>query len=170
MILQFGEYVPIVHAPVFMAPGSFVIGQAEIGTEASVWFNAVIRADGERIYIGQATNIQDLAVVHADPGAPAILGDRVTVGHGALVHGATVQSEVLIGMGAIVMNKAIVETHAIVGAGALIPEGMVVPSGTLALGRPARIVRAVTAEEIAAIQRMAATYVERWVREGWHFQ
>ncbi len=170
MILQYGEHWPIVHSPVFLAPGSFVIGQVEIGSESSVWFNAVIRADGERVCIGQATNIQDQVVIHADLRAPVTVGDRVTVGHGAMVHGATIKSEVLIGMGAIVMNKAIVETHAMVGAGALVPEGMVVPAGTLVLGRPARVVRAVTAEEITAIQQMAATYVDRWVREGWHFQ
>lgn len=169
MILAFGHHYPVIHAPVFIAPGSYVIGRAEIGEQSSVWFNAVVRADGDEVLVGKKTNLQDLVVVHADPGAPVVIGDQVTVGHGAIIHGATIASEVLIGMGAVVMNGAVVEGHAIVAAGTLVPESMRVPAGTLVMGRPARVMREVTEEEVRAILAQADSYLSRWVNEGWHF-
>ena len=169
MILAFGEHYPVIHDPVFVAPGSYVIGRVEIQKESSIWFNAVVRADGDDVHIGERTNLQDLVTVHADPGAPVRIGDRVTIGHGAIIHGATIASEVLVGMGSIIMNGATVESHAIVAAGTLVPESMIVPSGSLVMGRPARVIREVRLEEVEALLRQADSYLFRWVEQGWHF-
>jgi len=148
-----------VHATAFLARGAVVVGDVAIGEESSVWFNAVARADCEAVRIGRRTNVQDCCVLHADPGFPCTLGDGVTVGHGAIVHGATVGDNVTIGMGAVVMNGAVVGENSVVGAGALVTEGTVVPAGSLVLGLPGKVVRATTPEEIERNRRAAAHYV-----------
>ena len=143
----------------FIHPLAFVCGDVRLGAAASVWPFAVVRGDNERIVIGPESNVQDGAVLHADPGLPCTLGARVSVGHRAVVHGATVEDEVLVGMGALVLNGAVIGTGSIVGAGAVVREGAIVAPGSLLVGVPARLVRAVTDEERARIGRTAAAYL-----------
>lgn len=165
--MKVGEREPVVKEPVFLAPGSYVIGSVLLEPGASVWFNAVLRADSEVIEVGAGTNIQDNAVLHADPGFPCRLGAGVTVGHGAVVHGATVGDDVLIGMGAIVLNGARIGSECLVGAGAVIPEGREIPSGSLVAGVPGRVLRPLSEEERAAIRASAREYRERWEHGDW---
>lgn len=149
-----------------VAPGAFVheaaevIGRVRLGSRASVWPRAVLRGDTEEIEVGDETNVQDGAVLHADPGFPCRLGARVTVGHLACVHGCVVEDGALIGMGAIVMNGARVGAGSIVGAGALVPEGADVPPGSMVLGVPGRVTRATSPGEREGVLRSAARYVE----------
>ena len=143
----------------YIAPGAVVLGDVTIGPEASVWFNAVIRGDTEAIRIGAATNVQDGCVLHADPGFPCTMGDRVTVGHGAIVHGATVEDDVMIGMRAVVMNGARVGRGSIVAVGAVVTEGTEIPPGSIAMGQPAVVKRAATERDRARIQHAAEHYV-----------
>jgi carbonic anhydrase/acetyltransferase-like protein (isoleucine patch superfamily) len=143
---------------------AFVCGDVRLGTGASVWPFAVVRGDNERIEIGAGSNVQDGAILHADPGLPCTLGARVSVGHRAVVHGATIEDEVLIGMGALVLNGAVIGTGSIVGAGAVVREGMVVAPGSLLVGVPARLVRVVTDGERARIARTAAAYLRLQAR------
>ena len=150
-----------VAAGVYIATGAIIVGDVTIGATASVWFNAVLRGDSERLIIGAGANIQDGAICHADPGLPLIIGEGVTVGHRAIVHGARIGDHTLIGMGAIVMNGARVGVNCIVGAGSLITQRKIFPDNTLIFGNPARAVRPVTADEIATIRRTAANYVEK---------
>ncbi|MBV9880071.1 MAG: gamma carbonic anhydrase family protein [Gemmatirosa sp.] len=143
----------------FIHPLAFVCGDVVLGPRASVWPFAVVRADTDRITIGAESNVQDGSVLHADPGVPCTIGARVVVGHRAIVHGATVDDDVLIGMGAIVLNRATIGRGSIVGAGALVPEGMVVPPDSLVLGVPGRVVRPTTDADRAGIAHGAAAYV-----------
>jgi carbonic anhydrase/acetyltransferase-like protein (isoleucine patch superfamily) len=143
---------------------AFVCGDVALGAGASVWPFAVVRGDNERIVIGAASNVQDGAVLHADPGLPCTLGARVSVGHRAVVHGATVGDQVLVGMGALVLNGAILEEGSLIGAGAVVREGMRVPAGSLVVGVPGRVVRAVTEDERARIRRTAEAYLRLQVR------
>jgi carbonic anhydrase/acetyltransferase-like protein (isoleucine patch superfamily) len=127
----------------FIARGSIVLGDVHLGKESSVWYNTVIRGDTDRIEIGEATNVQDLSMVHADPGVPCLVGNRVTVGHRVILHGCNIEDDCLIGMGAILLNKVTVGRGSVIGAGALLLEGMEVPPGSLVVGAPGRIVRPV---------------------------
>jgi carbonic anhydrase/acetyltransferase-like protein (isoleucine patch superfamily) len=150
--------------PAFVHPLAFVCGDVTLADGASVWPFAVVRGDNERIVVGADSNVQDGAVLHADPGLPCVLGARVTVGHRAVVHGATVRDDVLVGMGALVLNGAVLGAGSIVGAGAVVREGMVVPPGSLVVGVPGRVARATTEEERARIARTAAAYVRLQAR------
>ncbi len=145
----------------FIASTATVIGDATIAKEASVWFSAVVRADAEPIRIGEGSNVQDTAVLHVDPGFPCIIGARVTVGHGAIIHGATVEDDVLIGMGARILNGARIGSLSIVAAGALVPEGMQVPPRSLVMGIPGKVVRPVNDADIEKIKHGAVAYIER---------
>ncbi len=145
----------------FIAPTATVIGHVELGAEVSVWFGAVIRGDAERITVGPGSNVQDHAVLHADPGYPCLIGPDVTIGHSAVVHGCIVEEGALIGIHATILNGAMVGAGAIVGAGAVVPEGMVIPAGTLAVGIPARIVRELDESGRKAGATGAANYRER---------
>lgn len=127
----------------FIAHNATVLGEVRIGAEASVWFGAVMRGDAERIEIGPRTNVQDQCVLHGDPGLPCVLGADVTIGHSAVVHGATVEDEALIGIGAIVLNGAHIGRGAIVAAGALVTEGTQIPDGMIAMGSPAKVIKPV---------------------------
>src|SRR5262245_54895091 len=127
----------------FIARGAIVLGDVQLGKDARVWFNAVVRGDSDRIVIGDETNIQDLAMVHADPGYPCIVGPRVTVGHRVILHGCVVEEECLIGMGAILLNGVRVGKGSVIGAGAVLTEGTEVPPGSLVLGIPGWVIRAV---------------------------
>ncbi|MDX2006255.1 MAG: gamma carbonic anhydrase family protein [Meiothermus sp.] len=149
-VYRLSEHQPKIHDTAFIAPSATVIGQAEIGENASVWFGAIVRSDTERVVIGAGTNVQDGAVLHADPGDPCVLGPGVTVGHRAVVHGATVEEGALIGIGAVVLNKAKVGRGAVVGAGAVVPPGMEIPDGMLAIGIPAKVRGPIVGRENAA--------------------
>ena len=144
---------------VFNAGSATVRGSVTIGERSSIWFGAVVRGDTEVVEIGCRTNVQDLAVLHADPGYPCQLGDDVTVGHSAVVHGAIVESGALIGIRAVVLNGAKIGTGAIVGAGAVVTEGMEVPAGHLAVGVPAKVIRELTSEDSERLTRTAGHYV-----------
>ena len=139
-------YYPEIDPAAFVHTDAIVIGRVRIGARASVWPTAVIRADSEVISIGAESNVQDGAVLHADPGFPAIIGERVAIGHRAIVHGATVEDDCLIGMGAIVLNGARVGRGSLVGAGAVCREGMDIPPDSVVLGVPGRVVRETTPE------------------------
>jgi carbonic anhydrase/acetyltransferase-like protein (isoleucine patch superfamily) len=153
--------VPQVHPSVLIQPGAVVLGDVEIGEDSSVWYHTVIRGDVYYIRIGARTNIQDLCMVHVSSGRnPAIIGNDVTIGHRAVLHGCTVGDRVLVGMGAIVLDRAVVGDDCIIGAGALVTEGTVIPPGSLVLGAPARVKRLVTDAEREDILRMARTYAE----------
>jgi carbonic anhydrase/acetyltransferase-like protein (isoleucine patch superfamily) len=150
----------LVDPTAFIAPGAVVRGDVAIGPRSSVWFQAVIRGDTEPIRIGSRSNVQDGAVLHADPGYPCTIGDGVTIGHRAIVHGATVEENVVIGMGSIVLNGARIGRDSIVAAGAVVTERTEIPPGSLALGVPAKVRRALTPEEIEHNRLSAAHYVE----------
>jgi carbonic anhydrase/acetyltransferase-like protein (isoleucine patch superfamily) len=127
----------------FIAQGAIILGDVDLGKDASVWYNTVIRGDTARIVIGEETNIQDLSMLHADPGLPCLVGNRVTVGHRVILHGCTILDDCLIGMGAILLNRARVGRGSVIGAGSLLLEGTEVPPGSLVVGFPAKVVRPV---------------------------
>ena len=145
---------------VFIADGAKVVGNVEISENCSVWFNAVIRADSDRVKIGENSNVQDNAVIHTSEGFGVQIGDNVTIGHGAIVHGCTIEDNVMIGMGAIVLNGAKIGKNSIIGAGTLVTQGKIIPAGSLAFGNPAKVVRQLTEEEISSISRNAKSYVK----------
>lgn len=145
---------------VFIADGAKVLGDVRIGDNSSIWYNAVVRADKETITIGNNTNVQDNAVLHLDPGGKVEIGDYVTIGHNAIVHGCKVGNNTLIGMGAIVMNHAVIGDNCLIGAAALVTEGMIIPDGSVVKGSPAKISRNVTEADIEKIHANALTYVE----------
>lgn len=145
---------------VFIAPNATVIGNVTLGDECSVWYGAVLRADSDSITIGHRTNIQDNAVIHVDPNEPATIGNDCIIGHLALVHGATIGNNVLVGMHSTVMNGAKVGDFCIIGANALVPAGMEIPPYSMVLGTPAKVVKELTPEQIEKVKRNAAVYVE----------
>ena len=145
--------------PNFIHESAVVLGNVTLGDDASVWPTAVLRGDIEAITIGRRTNIQDGAVIHADPGVPTIIGDDCVIGHRAIVHGSTVGDGVLIGMGAIVLNRCNIGAGSIVGAGSVCTEGLEVPPGSLVLGIPAKVVRALDVARQKQILENAARYV-----------
>ncbi len=150
---------PDIHKKAWVAPGAVVWGKVTLEKGVNVWYNAVIRADAEPITIGKNSNVQDCAVLHVDKDCPLTIGENVTVGHGAILHGCTVEDEALIGMGAIVLNGAVIGAGSIVGAGALITAGTVLPENSLAVGSPAKVVRQVRPEERQATIDNALQYV-----------
>lgn len=145
----------------YIAPGAHVIGQVTLGRDASIWFGAALRGDNERITIGDETNVQENAVLHTDPGFPAHIGPRCTIGHGAIVHGCTVGEGSLIGMGATILNGAKIGRNSIVGAGALVTEGKEFPDNSLIVGAPARAIRTLDEKAVEAIQRGVRVYVKK---------
>ena len=149
---------PAVHATAFVHPRASVCGTVTLGAEVSVWCGAVLRGDTEQITIGARTNVQDLCIVHADPGSPTVIGSGVTIGHRAIVHGCTIEDNVLVGMGAILLNRCRIGRGSIVGAGALVAEDVEIPPESLVLGVPGRVVRQTTAEERAKSARSEETY------------
>ncbi|MGF1501279.1 MAG: gamma carbonic anhydrase family protein [Paracoccaceae bacterium] len=142
----------------WIAPGAHVIGRVILGSEASVWFGAVLRGDNEPITVGPGTNIQDNCVCHTDPDFPLTLGEEVTVGHGAVLHGCSVGDGALIGMGAMVLNGARIGAGALIGAKALVTEGKEIPPGAMVLGAPGKVVKMLEPEAIAQLRRTAAVY------------
>lgn len=161
MIRAFRGVRPRVHASAFVDVSAQVIGDVEIGEESGIWMNVVVRGDVNRIRIGCRTNIQDLSMVHVMHGThPTLVGDDVTVGHSALLHGCTIGNRCLIGMGALLLNGVTVGDDCIVAAGSLLTEGLQVPPGSMVMGRPARVARALRAGEIEDIRGYARRYVE----------
>ena len=161
MIRSFRGIKPRIAASAYVDPGAHVIGDVEIGERSSIWPTVVLRGDIEPIRVGADTNIQDGTIVHTDKGFPAIIGDRVSVGHAAVLHGCIVEEDALIGMGALVLTGAKIGRGAVVAAAALVPEGMEVPPDTLVMGAPAKPRRPVSAEEKLRFQKGVSGYMER---------
>ncbi len=154
------------HPTAFIHPNAVVFGDVTLGARVSVWPTAVIRGDTDRITIGEDSNVQDGTVVHVDHGVPTTIGARVAIGHRAIVHGATIADDCLIGMGAILLNRVSVGTGSIVGAGAVCPEGMQIPPNSLVLGVPGRVVRQTTDAERERIAMTVRSYLELQRGEG----
>jgi carbonic anhydrase/acetyltransferase-like protein (isoleucine patch superfamily) len=151
----------IIDPTVYIAHGAVVLGDVHIGKDSSVWFNSVLRGDTDTITIGESTNIQDLSMIHADLGIPCLIGNRVTVGHRAILHGCTVEDDCLIGMGAVLLNGARIGRGSVIGAAALVLEGTVIPPESLVLGFPAKVVRQVDESARARIEHAWIHYVEK---------
>jgi carbonic anhydrase/acetyltransferase-like protein (isoleucine patch superfamily) len=143
----------------FIAPTAAVIGDVVLKSHSSVWFNAVVRADNDQIHIGQGSNVQDGAVLHADPGFPVFIGHGVTVGHQAMLHGCSIGDGALIGIQAVILNGAVIGDGALIGAKALVTENMHIPAGALVLGAPAKVVKILSAERMAALGKNASNYI-----------
>ncbi len=160
MIKDFKSKRPQIQSNCFIAESADIIGEVIVEESANIWYNTVVRGDIEPIFIGNYTNVQDQVVIHTSHGFPVSIGPHVTIGHGAIVHGCTVEDHVLIGMGAIVLDGAYIEKNCIIGAGALVPQKKRIPSNSLVVGSPGRIVRTLTDEEIEHIEQSAIEYVE----------
>lgn len=156
-----GDIEPQLGEGSWTAPSADLIGDVRLGARSSVWFQAVVRADNGPILIGNESNIQDGAVCHSDPGYLLTIGERVTVGHQAILHGCTIHDDCLIGMGVRILNGAVIGTECIVGAGALVTEGKCFEGGQLIIGVPARAVRPITSEEKAMLRVSAAHYCDK---------
>jgi carbonic anhydrase/acetyltransferase-like protein (isoleucine patch superfamily) len=171
ILRPFGGQAPRLHPSAFLMDDAVVVGDVEIGEDASLWFGVIVRGDVNSVRIGARTNVQDQTVVHVTSRThPTVIGDDVTIGHRAVLHGCTVRDRCLIGIGAIVMDGAEVGPDAMVGAGALVPPGMVVPPGTLVVGAPAKVKRPLTPGEVAFLSTSAKNYVgyvARYRQEGW---
>ncbi|MGI6345481.1 MAG: gamma carbonic anhydrase family protein [Bacillota bacterium] len=153
---------PKINPDTFVANNATIIGDVEIGAGCSVWYGAVLRGDMAAIRIGEHSNVQDGCLLHVSKGFPLQLGDHVTVGHGAILHGCTIEDGVLIGMGAIVLDGAVVGQGSIIGAGALVPEGKVIPANSLVVGIPGKVIRQLTPEDAAGLIKHAAEYERLW--------
>ena len=157
-VLALPGKTPSIDASAFVASGARLIGDVSLGEGASVWYNAVLRADGDSIRIGPGSNLQDNVSVHVDPGHPTLIGENVSVGHNAVVHGCTIGDGSLIGMGSVVLSGAVIGDGCLVAAGAVVLERSVMPAGSLVAGVPAKVRRELTDEERAGILRNAETY------------
>lgn len=167
MIYQLGDkHVQFRGQGHFVAPSADVIGDVVLESNASIWFNVVIRGDTDQIVIGPDTNIQDGSVIHTDHGVSCVMGRGVTVGHQAMIHGCEIGDYSLVGIQAVVLNNVRIGKHCIIGANALIPEGMVIPDGSLVMGSPGRIKRELTAEQ----QQMLVLQANHYVANGHRFQ
>lgn len=159
-VYSLDEYVPELGNRAWVADSAQVVGNVVLASEVSVWFNAVLRGDNEPIVVGARTNIQDGAVLHTDEGVPLTIGEDVSVGHMAMLHGCTVGDGSLIGMHATILNRAVIGKHCLIGAKTLIPEGKVIPDRSLVVGTPGRIIRELSNEEVERLTAGAAHYVE----------
>jgi carbonic anhydrase/acetyltransferase-like protein (isoleucine patch superfamily) len=150
----------------YVASNAAVVHDVRIGVDASIWYGCVVRGDSERIRIGRNSNIQDLSVLHADPGVPLTIGDNVTVGHQVMLHGCTIGDGTLVGIQAVVLNNAKIGRNCIVGAGSVVTEGKEFPDNSLIVGSPAKAIRALDAEAVAKFQRIPPHYVQNAQRHG----
>jgi carbonic anhydrase/acetyltransferase-like protein (isoleucine patch superfamily) len=157
-VYQLGDHAPRIAASAWVADSAEVIGQVDLGDEVSVWYGAVIRGDNDRISLGRRSNVQEQSVLHTDRGITLTVGEGVTVGHQAMLHGCTIGDGSLIGIQAIVLNGARIGRNCLVGAGALVPEGKEFPDGVLIVGTPAKVVRELTPEQIERLKMSAAHY------------
>ena len=151
---------PNIHPSVFIAPTATVVGNVRIAADSSVFFGAVLRSELDEITIGEGTNIQDNCTVHTSKVDPTMVGDYVTVGHNAILHGCTIGDNTLIGMGATVMNGSVIGKNCLIAAGSLVLEHQNIPDGSMVMGRPAKVTRALTEEEIAGLKESALSYIE----------
>ena len=151
---------PNIDPSVFVAKGAVVIGDVTIAKDCSIWYNATIRSTEDPITIGEGSNVQDNAVIHVSPNFPTTIGSYVTIGHGAIVHGCTIDDNALIGMGAIILNGAKIGKNCIIAAGALIPQNKVIPDNSLVMGSPGKVIRQVTEEEIRKNTQNAEEYIK----------
>jgi len=158
---KLGEQAPQVHESVFLADEATVIGNVHLQENVSVWPGAVLRGDNEPITIGRGSNVQEGAVLHADPGFPLTVADNVTIGHQAMVHGCTIGEATLIGIQAVILNGAVIGRNCLVAAGAIVTEGKTFPDNSLILGAPAKVVRTLSETDIQRIRDSATEYVER---------
>lgn len=158
-IESYTQYSPEIHPSAFVAASADIIGRVRLEEESSVWYNATLRGDINEIVIGPRTNVQDNAVIHLSDDHGVFLGELVTVGHGAIVHAATVKDEVLVGMGSCILDGAVIGERSIIGAKALVTSGMVIPPGSLVIGSPARVVRMLDLAEQAKVKHWAEKYV-----------
>lgn len=159
MIIDYKNHTPKISDSAFIAPNATIIGDVEIGDNSSVFFGTVVRGDIAPVRIGNNTNVQDLSVLHQTPGLPLTLEDNVTIGHKVTLHSCTVKKGALVGMDSIVLDEAVIGENAFVGAGSLVTGGSVIPPNTLAFGRPAKVVRELTAEDLEEMKRINETYV-----------
>lgn len=159
MIYPLGMYRVEIDDKAWVAPSASVIGNVKLSSGSSVWFNAVIRGDNDRILIGANSNVQDGAVLHADPGIPLTVGRGVTVGHKAMLHGCEIGDYSLIGMNAVVLNRARIGHHCLIGANSLVTEGKIIPDYSLVVGSPARVIRTLTEQQWRSLEETSANYV-----------
>ncbi len=148
----------------YIAPGAHLMGAVHLGLDSSIWFGAQLRGDNEPLTIGDGSNVQENSVFHTDPGCPLTIGKNTTIGHGVILHGCTIGNNVLIGMGAIIMNRAVVPDNCVVGAGSLITENKIFDEGQLIIGRPAKAIRPLNEAEIIGITKSAESYILRGQR------
>jgi carbonic anhydrase/acetyltransferase-like protein (isoleucine patch superfamily) len=163
-IYQLDELCPVVPESAYVADNAVVVGDVRMGERSSVWFGAVLRGDSATIALGANSNVQDNSVLHADEGVPLTIGSEVTIGHQVMLHGCTVGDGSLIGIGAVVLNNARIGKNCLVGAGALVTEGKEFPDGSVIMGSPAKVVRQLTPEQMAALPRIADHYVRNSAR------
>ncbi len=161
MIGSLGDATPLVHPEAWIAPGAVIVGSVSIGRGSSVWYGSVLRGDDDRITVAEECNIQDLCCIHVDAGEPAVLEERVSLGHHATVHGAHIGAGSLIGMGAVVLGGATVGAGSLIAAGTVVLAGVAVPAGVLFAGVPGRVVRDLTDADREALEQTAVRYVER---------
>ncbi len=154
----------------YIAPNATVIGSVILHAQASVWFNAVIRGDNDVITIGEASNVQDGSILHTDAGIPLTIGRGVTIGHKVMLHGCTIGDNSLIGINAVILNHAEIGENCLIGANSLVTEGKVIPAGSLVMGSPAKVVRQLSEQEIAGLQKSAAHYVAHAQNYAAHLQ
>ena len=159
MIYDLEKNVPEISADSWVAPNAIIIGKVKLEKNSSIWFNAVLRGDIEKIVIGENSNIQDGSVLHTDPGYPLTVGRGVTVGHMVMLHGCEISDDTLIGIGSTILNKAKIGKNCIIGANTLVTENKVIPDNSLVLGSPGKVVRKVTDDEIKVIRENAKHYV-----------
>jgi carbonic anhydrase/acetyltransferase-like protein (isoleucine patch superfamily) len=163
-IYQLDDHSPQIDPTAWVADTAQVMGAITLAAHTSVWFGAVLRGDTETIQIGEGSNVQDLAVIHADIGLPVVVGKHVTVGHQVMLHGCTIGDESLIGIGAVVLNGARIGRHCVVGAGSVVTEGKEFPDGSLIMGTPAKVVRQLTPEQIEGLRMSAKHYIQNALR------
>ena len=162
LILPFKGRSPRIHPSAFVAPGARIIGDVEIGANASIWYNCVLRGDINRIVIGARSNVQDGTIIHVEggqPGLPVVIGEDALIGHQAVLHGCTVRAGAFVGMGSVMMDGSVIEGEAMLAAGALLSPGKIIPSGQLWAGRPAKFLRDLTADQMHAMKLQVAGYV-----------
>lgn len=155
-----------IHESAYIAEGAVIMGEVSIGEESSIWFHSTVRADRAGVTIGNRSNIQDNTVIHVDEGFPVHIGNNVTIGHGAVIHGCRINDNTLIGMGTVILNGARIGYNCVVGAGSLITQNMIIPDNSLAIGCPAKVMRQVTEEEI----RGSRDNAEEYVKEGQEYK
>jgi carbonic anhydrase/acetyltransferase-like protein (isoleucine patch superfamily) len=163
-IYSLGPHTPQIDPQSWIAPNAVVIGQVQLGRNASIWWTCTVRGDTDRIVIGENTNIQDGSVLHTNHGIGLVIGNKVTIAHGVMLHGCTIGDGSLIGIGAIVLNRAVIGKNSLVAANTLIPEGKIFPERSLIMGSPGKVVRQLSDEELVRLPGSAERYVLNWQR------